>query len=99
MHVFHYHQAIGEQPAVGCRDRHRHAQTFMVKVPEELGLPREVSVAPDTQTTDCELPMDAHAPDIIGNSPESRSMRAAFLPHSSSASHPTGDILDNPVGM
>src|SRR5262245_19702649 len=32
------------------------------RVLEELGLPREISVAPGTETTDREVPADAHAP-------------------------------------
>src|SRR6185436_780898 len=34
----------------------------------ELGLPREISVAPGTETTDREVPVDAHAPHVVGNS-------------------------------
>src|SRR4029453_9912195 len=58
----------GEQPAVRRRDRHRHGQAFTVEVLEELGLPREISVAPGTETTDREVPVDAHAPHVIGDS-------------------------------
>ena len=46
LHVGHHHQTVGEQPAVRRRDRHRHGQTFTVEVLQELGLPREISVAP-----------------------------------------------------
>ena len=35
---------------------------------EELGLPREISVAPGTETTDREVPVDAHAPHVVGDS-------------------------------
>ena len=66
LHVGHHHQTVGEQPAVRSRDRHRHGQTFTIKVLEELGLPREISVAPGTQTTDREVPVDAHAPHVVG---------------------------------
>ena len=34
---------------------------------EELGLPREISVAPGTQTTDREPPVDAEAPHVVGD--------------------------------
>src|SRR5258708_19421837 len=66
--VCHYHQTVREQPAVRRRDRHRHGQTFTVEVLEELGLPREISVAPGTETTDREVPVDAHAPHVVGDS-------------------------------
>ena len=46
-----HHHTVGEQPAVSRRDRHRHGQTCTVEAYEELGLPREISVAPDTATT------------------------------------------------
>jgi hypothetical protein len=35
---------------------------------EELSLPREISVAPGTETTDREVPVDAHAPHVVGDS-------------------------------
>src|SRR5262249_47323252 len=72
LHVGHYHQTIGEQPAVPRRDRHRHGQTFMVEVLEEPGLPREITVAPGTETTDREAPVDAHAPHVVGDSTSER---------------------------
>ena len=68
LHVGHHHQTVREQPAVRRRDRHRHGQTFTVEVLEELGLPREISVAPGTETTDREVPVDAHAPHVVGDS-------------------------------
>jgi hypothetical protein len=40
----------------------------MVEVSEELNLPREISVAPSAETTDRELPVDAHAPHVVGDS-------------------------------
>jgi hypothetical protein len=39
---------------------------------EELGLPREISVAPGTETTDGQVPVDAHAPHVIGDSASER---------------------------
>src|SRR5262249_20864759 len=72
LHVGHHHQTVGEQPAVRRRERHRHGQTFTVEVLEELGLPREISVAPGTETTDREVPVDAHAPHVIGDSASER---------------------------
>ena len=72
LHVGHHHQTVGEQPAVRRRDRHRHGQTFTVEVLEELGLPREISVAPGTETTDREVPVDAHAPHVVGDSASER---------------------------
>src|SRR6188474_2904156 len=56
LRIGHYHQTVGEQPAVRRRDRHRHGQTFTVEVLEELRLPREISLAPGTETTDREVP-------------------------------------------
>jgi hypothetical protein len=35
---------------------------------EELGLPREIGVASGTETTDREVPVDAHAPHVVGHS-------------------------------
>jgi hypothetical protein len=72
LQVGHHHQPVGEQPAVRRRDRHRHGQTFPVKVLEELGLPREISVTPGAEATDRELPVDAHAPHVVGNSARER---------------------------
>src|SRR5204862_4738574 len=66
LQVGHHHHTIGEQPAVRGRDRHRHGQTFTVEMLEELGLPREIGVAPGAETTDREAPIDAHAPDVVG---------------------------------
>src|SRR6185369_14712534 len=54
------------------RDRHRHGQTFTVEVSEELGLPREIIVAPGTQTTDREVPVDAQAPHVVRDSARER---------------------------
>src|SRR5262249_6654237 len=58
--------------AVHRRDRHRHGQTCMVEVLEECGLPREISVAPGTETTDRQVPVDAHAPHVVGDSASER---------------------------
>ena len=73
------------------RDRHRHGQTFTVEVLEELGLPREISVAPGTETTDREVPVDAHAPHVVGDS-------ASFLggPHSPSVPGEPGHDAQGP---
>jgi hypothetical protein len=68
LYVCHHHQTVREQPAVSCWDWHRHGQTFTVEVLEERGLPREISIAPRTETTNRELPMDAHAPHVVGDS-------------------------------
>jgi hypothetical protein len=66
LQVGHHHQTIGEQPAVHGRDRHRHGQTFTVEVLEKLGLPCQIRVAPAAETTDREVPADAHAPHVVG---------------------------------
>src|SRR6478609_8250642 len=66
--VCHHHQTVREQPAVCRWDWHWHGQAFAVEVFEEVGLPREIRVAPFSQTTDRETPVDAHAPHIIGDS-------------------------------
>ena len=68
LHVGHHHQTVGEVPAVRGRDRHRHRHPFMVEVSQQVGLPREISVAPGTETTDREVPVDAHAPHVVGDS-------------------------------
>jgi hypothetical protein len=55
-------------PADGRRrDRHRHGQTFTVKVSEEFGLSREMGVAPLAEAADREAPVDAHAPHVVGD--------------------------------
>jgi hypothetical protein len=46
----------------------RHGQTFTVQMLEELGHPREISVAPATETTDREVPVDVDAPYVVGDS-------------------------------
>ncbi len=71
-HVGHHYQTVGERSAVRSRDRHRHAQSFTIEVLEELSLPREISVAPGTETTDREVSVDAHAPHVVGDSDSER---------------------------
>jgi hypothetical protein len=39
----------------------------MVEVVKEIGLPREISIAPGTETTNREVPVDAHAPHVVGD--------------------------------
>src|SRR5207248_11583296 len=39
---------------------------------EELGFPREISVAPRAETTDRMVPVDAHAPHVVGDSASER---------------------------
>jgi hypothetical protein len=68
LHVGHYHQTVGEQPAIRRWDRHRHGQAVTVEVFEELGLPCEISVASGAKATDSEAPVDAHAPHLVGDS-------------------------------
>jgi hypothetical protein len=70
--VCHHHQAVREEPAVRRRYRHWHGKTFTVEVLEELGFPREVGVAPATEATDGKSPVDAHAPNVVGNSASER---------------------------
>jgi hypothetical protein len=41
-------------------------------VSEKLGLPREISLAPGAETTDREVPIDAHAPHVVGDSASER---------------------------
>jgi len=50
----------------------RHGQTFTVEASEEPGLPREIRVAPVTEATDCEVPVDAQAPHVVGDSASER---------------------------
>jgi hypothetical protein len=40
----------------------------MVKILEELGLPREISVTPGTEASNCKLPIDAYTPHVVGDS-------------------------------
>jgi hypothetical protein len=68
VHVGHHHQTVGEKPAVGRRDRYRYGQAFTIEVLEKLHLPREIGVAPATETTNRESPVDAHAPHVVGDS-------------------------------
>jgi hypothetical protein len=89
--VGHHHHTVCEQPAVRGRNRHWHGQACTVEVLEELGLPREISVAPGTETTDGKLPVDAHAPHTsLATPPASDSIRATSSLHCLSASHPIG---------
>ena len=85
--------------AGGRRDWHRHGQAFTVEVLEELGLPREISVAPATGTTDREVPVDAHAPHVVGNSASEWFDASCVSPHCPSAFHPAGDIFRDTVGI
>ncbi len=55
-------------------------QAFTVKVLEELGFPREIIVAPATETTDRDLPVAAHAPHVVGDIATIVSMRATSSP-------------------
>ena len=65
--VGHHHHTTGEQPTIRGRDRHRHRQTRTVEMLHEPGLPREISVASRTKPADCEPPVEAHAPDVVGD--------------------------------
>jgi hypothetical protein len=65
LHVGHQHQTVGEVPAVRSRDRHRHRHPCTVEVSQQVGLPREISVAALAETTDREVPVDAHAPHLV----------------------------------
>ena len=71
-HVGHHHHTLGEQPAVRGRDRERHDQAFTVEVLEEPGLPREIGIAPRAETADREVPVEAHAPYVVGDSASER---------------------------
>src|SRR5215469_3661518 len=62
LHVGHHYQTVDEMPAVRGRDRYRHRHPFSVEVPQQVGLPCEISVAALTETTDRAVPIDAHAP-------------------------------------
>jgi hypothetical protein len=66
--VRHHHQAVGEEPAVRRRDRHRHRQTLTVEVAEQVDLPPEIGVAPHAETADREATVDPHAPHVVGDS-------------------------------
>jgi hypothetical protein len=66
LHERHHHHTVREQPAVRRRDRYRHGQTLAIEVLEELGLPREISIAPGPETTHREVPSETHAPYVVG---------------------------------
>src|SRR5262245_13243986 len=51
-------------------------------------------LAPRRPTASCPWTRTLHT--SLATPPESRSMRAASSPHCPSASHPTGDIFDQP---
>ncbi|MEV4665002.1 hypothetical protein AB0J85_24005 [Micromonospora echinofusca] len=57
-------------------DRYRHGQTRTVEVLEEPGLPRKISVAPGAGTTDRQVPVDAYAPHVVGDSASERRQAA-----------------------
>jgi Ser/Thr protein kinase RdoA (MazF antagonist) len=46
--------------------------SFSVEVLEQTGLPGEIGIAPCAETTDREAPVDAHAPDVVGDSASKR---------------------------
>ena len=48
------------------------AEGLRREVLEELGLPCEISVAPETATTDRAVPVDAHDPHVVGHSASER---------------------------
>jgi SOS-response transcriptional repressor LexA len=66
LHERHHHHTVREQPAIRRRDRYRHGQTRAIEVLKELGLPREISIAPGAETTHREVPSDTHAPYVVG---------------------------------
>jgi hypothetical protein len=67
LYVFHYYQTVREQPAASRRDRHWNGHTFKTEVLEQLGFPSEINVGSGAETTDGDLPMDANAPNVVGN--------------------------------
>jgi hypothetical protein len=60
---------------------------------EELGLPREVSVAPRTETTDRKVSVDAHAPHVVGDSASERLDASDSITPLLECLPPHGDIL------
>ena len=62
-----WEQTAGEGPAVGGRDRYRHVQPLAVEMEEQLGFPRQIDVAARTEPGDGLLPVDLHAPDVVGD--------------------------------
>jgi len=69
-------QAADEVPAVCGRDRHRHRHTFTVKVSQQVGLPGEISIAALAETTDRDVPVNAHAPQLVDASSASERFAA-----------------------
>jgi hypothetical protein len=72
LYVGHHHHTVSEQSAVCGRDRHWHRQTLTVEALEELGLPGEISVAPGAEAANRKLPVESHAPDVVGDSTSER---------------------------
>ena len=76
LHVGQHHQAVDEMPAVRGRDRHRHRHPRTVEVPQQVSLPCEISVAALAETTDREVPVDAHAAHLVDASSASQRLAA-----------------------
>jgi hypothetical protein len=58
-------------------------------VVEELGLPREIGVAPGAEATDREAPVDAHAPHVVGDSTSERFDARRLFPIAGRSYSPT----------
>ena len=81
LHVFHHHQTVHEEPAVSRRDRHWNAHACTFEVLDQLGFPFEVGVGPAAEATDRDLPVNANAPHVVGNSTrESFDANRVFAP-------------------
>jgi hypothetical protein len=65
--VGHHHYPVGEQSPIRRRERRGYSETFPVEVLEERGLPGQISIAPGPATSDRNLPVDTHAPHIVGH--------------------------------
>jgi hypothetical protein len=67
LQIGHHDQTVDEVPAVRGRDRDRDRHPFAVEVSQQLDLPRQIGVAAPTEPSNRELPADAHAPHLVGD--------------------------------
>lgn len=97
LNVSHDYNTISEQPSIGRRDRHRHGQTFTVKVFEQFGFPCEIRITPDTETTDRKMPVDAHGPHVVGFSASERFYASDIISplRECFPSHPSSSLYTN----
>jgi hypothetical protein len=60
----------------------------MIKMSHQVGLPGKISVTANAETTDGELPVDAHAPHLVGDSDLHEAQTAVLGVKADSQDHP-----------